>query len=389
MEIARQDDLWLLAPDVACLPGPIVNVYLIGRPNAGDRGWTLIDAGFIGMTEQIARAAARRFGADARPAAILLTHGHVDHVSALEELAERWDVPVYAHSLELPYLTGRSSYPPPDPTVGGGLMTRLSVLFPRGPLDLGGRVHALPDDGGVPQLPDWRAIPTPGHAPGHVSFFREADRLLIAGDAFVTTKQESFVAALLKPVYIQGPPTYFTPDWPAGAGPPPPPPRDRARATAGRGAAGRGVRSPRARFRPARGAEARALRVAARRGGRAWRGVRATAASRCTGDAPWRHRRGAPRRCPADRDPATYGGVALSYARRSRPDSCPVRGRSGRDGILTWSDMRATYPVESCSTRYCLAKILYLDGGIYPMSEQLRTTLADLGGRIEEIGRRL
>jgi glyoxylase-like metal-dependent hydrolase (beta-lactamase superfamily II) len=215
MEIARQDDLWLLAPDVACLPGPIVNVYLIGRPNAGDRGWTLIDAGFIGMTEQIARAAARRFGADARPAAILLTHGHVDHVSALEELAERWDVPVYAHSLELPYLTGRSSYPPPDPTVGGGLMTRLSVLFPRGPLDLGGRVHALPDDGGVPQLLDWRAIPTPGHAPGHVSFFREADRLLIAGDAFVTTKQESFVAALLKPVYIQGPPTYFTPDWPA------------------------------------------------------------------------------------------------------------------------------------------------------------------------------
>lgn len=213
MEIARQDNLWLLAPDVACLPGPIVNVYLIGRPDAGDRGWTLIDAGFIGMTEQIARAAARRFGADARPAAILLTHGHFDHVSALKELAERWDVPVYAHALELPYLTGRSSYPPPDPTVGGGLMTRLSVLFPRGPLDLEPRIHALPDDGGVPNLPDWRAIPTPGHAPGHVSFFREADRLLIAGDAFVTTKQESFVAALLKPVYIQGPPSYFTPDW--------------------------------------------------------------------------------------------------------------------------------------------------------------------------------
>jgi len=215
MEIARQDELWLLAPDVACLPGPIVNVYLIGRPSAGDRGWTLIDAGMPGMTEQIARAASRRFGADARPAAILLTHGHFDHVSALKELAERWDAPVYAHPLELPYLTGRSSYPPPDPTVGGGLMPRLSVLFPRGPLDLGARVHALPDDGSVPNLPGWRAIPTPGHAPGHISFFREADRLLIAGDAFVTTKQESFVAALLKPIYIQGPPTYFTPDWAA------------------------------------------------------------------------------------------------------------------------------------------------------------------------------
>ena len=213
MEVARQDNLWLLAPDVACLPGPIVNVYLIGRPGAGDRGWTLIDAGMPGMTAQIARAAARRFGTAARPAAILLTHGHFDHVSALKELAERWDAPVYAHPRELPYLTGRSSYPPPDPTVGGGLMTRLSVLFPRGPLDLGARTRALPDDGGVPNLPGWRTIPTPGHAPGHVSFFREADRLLIAGDAFVTTKQESFVAALLKPIAIQGPPAYFTPDW--------------------------------------------------------------------------------------------------------------------------------------------------------------------------------
>jgi glyoxylase-like metal-dependent hydrolase (beta-lactamase superfamily II) len=213
MEIARQDDLWLLAPDVACLPGPIVNVYFVGRPGVGDRGWTLIDTGIPGMAGSITAAAAKRFGPDARPAAILLTHGHFDHVNALEELAQRWDVPVYAHPLELPYLTGRSSYPPADPTVGGGLMTRLSVLFPRGPLDLGARVHALPGDGGVPTLPGWRAIHTPGHAPGHVSFFREADRLLIAGDAFVTTKQESFVASLLKPVYIQGPPTYFTPDW--------------------------------------------------------------------------------------------------------------------------------------------------------------------------------
>ena len=61
--------------------------------------------------------------------------------------------------------------------------------------------------------PGWRWIHTPGHAPGHVSFFRDADRVLIAGDAFVTTKQESLLAALLKPQVVHGPPAYFNTDW--------------------------------------------------------------------------------------------------------------------------------------------------------------------------------
>src|SRR5436190_22099396 len=68
---------------------------------------------------------------DAPPRAILLTHGHFDHVGSLGALLRRWpDTPVYAHRLELPYLTGHSSYPPPDPTVGGGFMALASPLFP-------------------------------------------------------------------------------------------------------------------------------------------------------------------------------------------------------------------------------------------------------------------
>jgi glyoxylase-like metal-dependent hydrolase (beta-lactamase superfamily II) len=122
---------------------------------------------------------------------------------------------VYAHALELPYLTGRSSYPPPDPTVGGGLMARLAGLYPRKPIDLGARVQALPEDGTVPSMPGWRWIHTPGHTAGHVSLFRESDRALIAGDAFVTTKQESALAVLTQRREIHGPPAYFTTDWPA------------------------------------------------------------------------------------------------------------------------------------------------------------------------------
>jgi glyoxylase-like metal-dependent hydrolase (beta-lactamase superfamily II) len=107
-----------ITPDVAYLRTAIANVVFVGAPESGT--WVLVDAGMPGSAEAIATAAARRYGAESRPTAIVMTHGHFDHVGALKTLAERWEVPVYAHPLELPYLTGRSSYPPPDPTVGGG-----------------------------------------------------------------------------------------------------------------------------------------------------------------------------------------------------------------------------------------------------------------------------
>jgi glyoxylase-like metal-dependent hydrolase (beta-lactamase superfamily II) len=46
-----------------------------------------------------------------------------------------------------------------------------------------------------------------------VSFFRPADRTLIVGDAFVTTKQESALAALTQAPRVNRPPAYFTQDW--------------------------------------------------------------------------------------------------------------------------------------------------------------------------------
>jgi len=201
--------------DLAYICTTMVNLYFVGPPGAGDRGWVLVDTGLAGSTERIVSAAANRFGPNSRPAAIILTHGHFDHVGAVRPLAELWDAPVYAHRMELPYLDGRSPYPPPDPTVGGGMMAALSFLYPRGPIDLGDRLHALPEDGSVPGLPGWRWVFTPGHSPGHVSLFRDEDRCLIAGDAFVTTQQESALAVMTQATGVHGPPAYFTPDWEA------------------------------------------------------------------------------------------------------------------------------------------------------------------------------
>ena len=202
-----------VANDVSYLLDRFVNVCFVGASDARDREWALVDAGLPGSAGRIRRAAERLFGQGSRPAAIVLTHGHVDHIGAIHTLAREWDAPVYAHELELPYLSGRSAYPPPDPFVGGGAMSVLSLLFPRGPIDLGSRIHALPADGSVPGMLGWRWIPTPGHSPGHVSLVRDSDRTLIAGDAFVTTKQESLISALTQRPEMHGPPMYFTPDW--------------------------------------------------------------------------------------------------------------------------------------------------------------------------------
>lgn len=202
-----------LLPDIYCHTIQIVNICMIGNPHKGQEGWVLVDAGMPASADAIIAAAEERFGSGSQPLAILLTHGHFDHVGAIIELVKRWDVPVYAHDLELPYLTGKQAYPPPDPTVDGGLFAKLSTLFPNEPINLGHHVKPFPSDGSIPMLSDWRWIHTPGHTPGHISFYREADRCLIAGDAFVTVQQESIYKVLMQKHEISGPPKYFTTDW--------------------------------------------------------------------------------------------------------------------------------------------------------------------------------
>ena len=201
-----------VTPDLTRLRYLFANLYLWGTPGSP---WVLIDAGVQGCADDIVKAAAERFGEGTPPQAIVLTHGHFDHVGAFPELFERWDVPVYAHPLELPHLTGAADYPTPDPSVGGGAMALLSFTYPTKAIDLGDRVRPLPADETVPHMPGWRWVHAPGHTAGQVALFRETDRCLIAADAFVTVKQESLYAVATQEQEIHGPPAYLTTDWPA------------------------------------------------------------------------------------------------------------------------------------------------------------------------------
>ncbi len=211
-----------IAPDAYCL-GPQgrtqTNVYFIRSRSS----WALIDAGWANDGPYIKKAADSVFGADTRPASILLTHFHPDHAGAALQLARIWDCPVYVHPDELPLANGDfgaiARYAGPvDHWVVVPLMRamgrrRREAMIARSSLSDVSR--KLEPDAELPDLPGWECIPTPGHTPGHVSFFRASDRVLITGDAVVTMKLNSVSGLLLQRQGLSGPPRYTSWSWPA------------------------------------------------------------------------------------------------------------------------------------------------------------------------------
>jgi glyoxylase-like metal-dependent hydrolase (beta-lactamase superfamily II) len=145
------------------------------------------------------------------PVAIILTHGHFDHAGSAFALAEHWGVNVYVHPLETPFVNGSSAYPPPDPTVGG-FMAQVIRFVPNAKYDLRPHLREL-EPGEMPWLQGWEIIETPGHTAGHVSLFRPRDRVLLAGDAFTTVKQDNMIGMLSQRPQVWRPPTYYTSDW--------------------------------------------------------------------------------------------------------------------------------------------------------------------------------
>ena len=192
-----------LAREVAIVPGIIANAYLVGNRES----WVLVDTATPRDERKIVRAAEARFGPGARPRAIVLTHGHFDHAGSAQALADRWRVPVFAHALELAYLTGKEHYPPLD-TSKPGFFSWLARFFPSSTVNLDERVHAF-----AIEIESWKILGTPGHTPGHVSFYRPSDGVLLAGDALTTMDLDSFWGTIAKRPKVCRPPVPATIDW--------------------------------------------------------------------------------------------------------------------------------------------------------------------------------
>lgn len=203
------------ARNITLLHFTVAAACIVGGSHSKNSKWALVDTGLSNSAGFIAKAAERQYGKNSRPQAIILTHGHFDHVGSVLELCTKWEVPVYVHKLELPYVTGNKEYPLADPAVDAGMIAKLSPGFPHHSIDLGHYAAELPPDGDIPGLSGWKWVHTPGHTEGHICLFREKDRVLIAGDALSTTKQESLLSVLFQREHISGPPKYLATDWKA------------------------------------------------------------------------------------------------------------------------------------------------------------------------------
>jgi glyoxylase-like metal-dependent hydrolase (beta-lactamase superfamily II) len=188
----------------------ISNAYLVVLPGGG---YVIVDAGDRGYGKKVARAASELFEG-VRPQAVLLTHGHFDHAGGVPEILAQWpDVPVYAHSLELPYLNDGVRYPPGDPTVGGAMAEMSRFLDTSRPTRLASAEPFPEETVELDMMPGWELHPSPGHTPGHVSFFNAEEGILIAGDAVATMNQNNPLVLASGRAVLSQPPPYATYNW--------------------------------------------------------------------------------------------------------------------------------------------------------------------------------
>jgi glyoxylase-like metal-dependent hydrolase (beta-lactamase superfamily II) len=168
-----------VAPGIYWIASLYSNAYLV---ETGD-GLALIDCLTPGHARRILGAVEAIGGAASALKGVWLTHADVDHIGSLADLKAQTGVSVMAHPLAEPYVQVKA--------VRTFRTNRLMQFLARRlyPID---RLRPTPVDRlveGGNRLDGWQVIETPGHAPGHISFYHAGQRALIVGDTLMNLRR--------------------------------------------------------------------------------------------------------------------------------------------------------------------------------------------------------
>jgi len=177
------EDVW----QIPLTPRNGINAYLVGD--------ILVDAGYILHGKKVVAAVK---GHEVRTHA--LTHVHNDHAGGSKHVHEALGVPVWIGVADAPYLRDGTA---PIPPRGNAVVQQIG-RFAGSPAVEPARELREGDELGH----GFVVLDTPGHSPGHVSFWRESDRTLICGDVFFNMN------ILTTAVGLRQPPAIFTYDIP-------------------------------------------------------------------------------------------------------------------------------------------------------------------------------
>ncbi|HEV2062342.1 MAG TPA: MBL fold metallo-hydrolase [Solirubrobacteraceae bacterium] len=160
---------------VPLMPRDGVNAYLLGD--------VLVDSGTKGQGKKVAKALAGR-----PVAAHAITHAHADHIGGSAHVCRTLGVPFWCPAGDAGAAReGRQVAP------GGPLKPLLERNRAWEPVEVARELREGDEVAG------FTVLDAPGHSPGHVAFWRESDRTLVAGDVWFNLSLVTFRYGLRQP----------------------------------------------------------------------------------------------------------------------------------------------------------------------------------------------
>ena len=160
------------------MPRNGVNAYVIGD--------VLIDAGYSLHGKKVVSALSGH-----TITAHAITHAHPDHVGGSKTVCDALGIPFWAPKRDAAAAERGQSVAPEG---------RAKKL-----VELSGRFPAINVDRRLvegDEVAGFRVLDVPGHSPGHAAFFRESDRVLVAGDVWFNMNVLTTIPGLRDPLKL-------------------------------------------------------------------------------------------------------------------------------------------------------------------------------------------